>query len=137
MRVKRPFLDTNILIYAVSTDRRSERALALLSEGAIICVQQLNEFAAVASRKLKMPWPAVEEKIDDILTFCPDPVPVTESLHRHALDLSKRFQYTIYGSLVLAAALERSCDVLYTEDMQNGQIVEGLLICNPFGRNLH
>ena len=67
-----PFFDTNLLIYAFTTgDPRSEIAEVLLVTGGRIGVQNLNEFAAAASRKLKMPWPEVQEALSAIRTLCP------------------------------------------------------------------
>ena len=50
-----------------------------------------------------------------------------------ALRIARKYRYHIYDSLVIAAALEASCDVLYTEDMHDGQVIDGLTIRNPFG----
>jgi predicted nucleic acid-binding protein len=46
--------------------------------------------------------------------------------------LAQRFGFSIYDGLIAAAALETGCRVLYTEDMQSGQKIEGLIIRNPF-----
>lgn len=70
--------------------------------------------------------------LDDIRLFCPDPVPITLDLHEAALQICERYEYSIYDSLVIAAALEASCDVLYTEDMRDGQQIESMVIRNPF-----
>jgi len=51
-----------------------------------------------------------------------------------ACDIAKRYSYSYYDSLIISAALEANCDTLYSEDMQNGQIIEKVLrIVNPFG----
>jgi predicted nucleic acid-binding protein len=50
-----------------------------------------------------------------------------------ALDIRERYGFSWYDSLIVAAALESNCDLLYSEDMQHGQIIEGRLsIVNPF-----
>jgi predicted nucleic acid-binding protein len=49
-----------------------------------------------------------------------------------ALRLASRYQYHIYDSLVIAAALQAACSILYSEDMRDGQVIEGLTIRNPF-----
>ena len=78
----RAFFDTNVLIYSVSQhDERTERAETLLANGGIISVQVLNEFAAVAHRKMNMPWDDVVEVLAAIKTLCPAPVPITLQIH--------------------------------------------------------
>ncbi|MHB9102808.1 MAG: PIN domain-containing protein [Sulfuricella sp.] len=61
------FFDTNIVLYLLSADQaKADRAEELLAEGGIISVQVLNEFAAVASRKLGMSWPEIREVLDQV-----------------------------------------------------------------------
>ena len=59
-------------------------------------------------------------------------VPASLSLYRRALDLQTRYRYGFYDSLVIAAALDAGCTRLYSEDLQDGQRIEGLTIKNPF-----
>ncbi|MBZ5619242.1 MAG: PIN domain-containing protein [Acidobacteriia bacterium] len=129
----RAFFDTNILIYAFAKDDpRTEAAESLLARGGVVGVQILNEFVSVAVRKLAMPWPEVLEALSAIRVLCPSCVPLTIETHDMALRLSGRYRYHIYDSLVIAAALQASCSTLYSEDMRDGQIIEGLTIRNPF-----
>jgi len=133
MRGKRAFFDTNVLIYAFAAgDRRTEISEALLAGGGVVGVQTLNEFVAVAVRKLAMPWTEVLEALKAIRALCPSTVPVTIRTHEAALRLAGRYGYHIYDALVIAAALEASCVMLYSEDMRDGQQIEGLTIRNPF-----
>jgi predicted nucleic acid-binding protein len=131
------FLDTNVLIYAVALDDpRNARAEELLATGATISVQILNEFVSVARRKLSMPWPDVKEALDAFRVLCPFPLPITVELHEAALKISEQFGYGIYDGMVVAAALEAGCAILYSEDFQNGQTIDGrLTIRNPFARS--
>ena len=131
----KPFLDTNVLIYAVSQDDpRAEVAEALLAQGAVIGVQTLNEFAAVARRKLKMNWDEIEQALAAFQTLCPNPVPINVETHEQAMGLVKQFHLNFYDALMLSAALQAGCSVLYTEDMQDGQkIGQRLIVRNPFG----
>ena len=128
------FFDTNVLIYALAeNDARATRAETLLLSGGVISVQILNEFASVARRKLAMPWSEVKEALQSIRTLCPAPVPITLAVHDLAVSIVDRYGYSIYDALVAAAALKARCSVLYSEDMQDGQVVEGkLTIRNPF-----
>ena len=130
----KPFLDTNILVYALGQDRdRSPRAEALLAAGGVISVQVLNELAAVAHRKLKMSWAEVGEALSAIRTLCPAPLPITTDTHEEGLRLASVYSVHIFDALILASALEARCEVMYSEDLQAGQVIEGRLrIENPF-----
>jgi predicted nucleic acid-binding protein len=133
MRGERAFFDTNVLIYAFAEDDpRTETAETLLAGGGVVGVQVLNEFVAVAVGKLAMPWEEVFEALSAIRVLCPSPVPLTMETHNTALGIARRHGYHIYDSLVIAAALEASCRTLYSEDMHDGQTIEGLTIRNPF-----
>jgi predicted nucleic acid-binding protein len=130
------FFDTTILIYAISEgDARTSTAEQLLAAGGNLSVQVLNEFAAVAKRKLKMSWNEIAEALDAARALCDHPLPLTVEIHDAALRIAERYGYHIYDSLILAAALDAGCDVLYSEDMQDGQKIDSLTIRNPFLTN--
>ena len=94
------FLDTNILLYAFAeNDPRTGIAEDLLSAGARVGVQVLNEFAAVAMRKLDWPLEEISEALLAIRALCPEPVPVTIETHDRALQIVKRYRYHIYDAL--------------------------------------
>jgi len=128
------FLDTNVLIYAVAkNDPRASKAEALLASGSMVSIQSLNEFASVARRKLGMSWKQVNEFLDLICILCPDPVPISLDTHKVDLAIAERYGYSIYDALVASAALEAGCKTLYSEDLQDGQIINRqLTIRNPF-----
>jgi predicted nucleic acid-binding protein len=129
----RVFLDTTVLIYAVSRDEaRASVAETLLAAGGSISIQVLNEFAAVARRMLNMSWQETAEALDAIRALCGPPAPLTVEMHDTALRIAEDYDYSIYDALILAAALEIGCDVLYSEDMQDGQRIDSLTIRNPF-----
>ena len=133
MRGDKAFFDTNVLIYAFAKDdSRTETAETLLALGGVVGVQTLNEFVAVAVRKLAMPWDEVLEALNAIRILCPSPLPITIETHDTALQISARHRYHIYDSLVIAAALKASCRKLYSEDMHDGHVIDGLTIRNPF-----
>jgi predicted nucleic acid-binding protein len=129
------FFDTNILIYAAAkNDLRASKAEELLASGGLISVQSLNEFASVARRKLGMSWKTTREFLDLICVLCPDTVPISLDTHRAALRIADKYGYSIYDALIIAAALEAGCATLYSEDLQDGQIIhQQLTIRNPFG----
>jgi predicted nucleic acid-binding protein len=128
------FFDTNVLIYAVARDdARTPVAETLLTEGGVVSVQVLNEFAAVARGQLGMSWKEVTEAIDGIRVLCPDPVALTITTHEAALRIAARSDYRICDALIIASALQAGCDILCTEDMQDGHVIDRrLTIRNPF-----
>ena len=127
------FFDTTILIYALSEGHsRATTAEELLDSGGVVSVPVLNEFAAVARRKLGMSWDEVGEALSAIRALCEPPAPVTVEVHESALHIAQRYGFHIYDALILAAALDRGCTILYSEDMQDGQRVNSLTIRNPF-----
>jgi predicted nucleic acid-binding protein len=125
--------DTSVLLYLLSKDaEKADRVEALLAERGTISVQVLNEFAAVATRKLKMPLPDVKEFLDTVRAVC-DVVPVTLDTHDRALALVERHGFSLYDSLVIAAALIAGSRRLYCEDLQHGQLIDRQLrVVNPF-----
>lgn len=104
----------------------------MLSLGGVVSVQILNEFAAVMRRKVKLEVKAVRQLIDEIMAHCPQPRPLTLDTHRVGMRLCERYGFSIYDGTMIASALEAGCRVLYTEDLQHGQVIDGLRIVNPF-----
>jgi predicted nucleic acid-binding protein len=130
----RAFFDSNVLIYAmVSGDSRRERAQQLVAKGGVISVQVLNEFVAVARRKMLLPWKDVIEALNAVRFLFPSPVSITQDTHEAALEIAQQYGFGIYDALIVASALEAKCTILYSEDMQDGQVIDhGLAIRNPF-----
>jgi predicted nucleic acid-binding protein len=133
------FLDTNILLYAaLQPDPRSDTARELLARRGIISIQVLNEFANVANRKLRRPWPEIASALEAIRTLCHPPLPMTLNTHQAALTIAGQTGYQFYDALIVASALESGCHTLYSEDLQHGRLIEGrLTIHNPFAPDPH
>jgi predicted nucleic acid-binding protein len=127
------FFDTNVVLYLLSADTaKADRAEELLALGGTISVQVLNEFAAVASRKLLMSWAEIREVLAQIRAVCAVE-PMTIETHDRALRVAERYGLSIYDALIVSAALLANCKTLHSEDMQDGQVVERqLTIRNPF-----
>ena len=129
----RAFSDTNILLYAFSQDARRPRARAIVEMGGVISVQSLNEFVHVARRKLGFGWSEVRDAIAALLVYFPEVMSIDVELQRDALRLAERHMLSIYDAQIIAAALAAGCDLLYSEDMHHGLVVDGRLrIENPF-----
>jgi predicted nucleic acid-binding protein len=128
------FFDSNVLIYAmVSGDPRRERAQQLVGQGGVISVQVVNEFVAVARRKMRMPWEDVIVALDAVRILFPSPVSITLDTHDAALKIAQQYGFGIYDAQIAATALEANCSTLYSEDLQDGQVIDKrLTIRNPF-----
>jgi predicted nucleic acid-binding protein len=136
----RYFLDTNIFVYAAHPTQspRTTVALRLIEEGlengsGIVSYQVVQEFFNVAFRKFPKPMSAFEA--DEFLNTVFRPLLAVRSssaLFISALQVYGRHRLSWYDSLIVAAALQAECSVLYTEDMQDGRVLDGLRIENPF-----
>jgi len=127
------FFDTNVLIYAYSTDRRRDRALATIAGGGTISTQVLNEFTNVLRNKQKQDWPVIEAAVNSIRFRFPDIVPVTAETHAAALRVAREHGLAFFDALIVASAIGAGCDILYSEDMQHGRNFADLTVRNPFG----
>jgi len=127
------FFDTNILLYLLSGDvAKADRAESILLNGGWVSVQVLNEFASVASRKLGMTWPEIKEALAPIRVVC-EVAPITVETHDLGLEIAESYGFSVYDSLIVAAALLAGCEILFSEDFQDGQrINDQLVISNPF-----
>lgn len=134
------FLDTNIFVYSFDeqTPHKRARALelirqALLSGEGIISTQVVQEFLNVATRKFAVPVNAAEAReylrqvLNPLCQVYPD-----LSLYETCLDVQAETGYSFYDSLILAASIKGGCEVLYSEDLQDGQQVRGVRVVNPF-----
>ena len=100
MKTDRPFFDTNVLLYLLSEDsRKADRAEAIIATGGIISVQVLNEFASVASRKLKMTYAEIRDALLTVRAVCQTQA-VTINTHELGLDIAERFGFSLYDSMI-------------------------------------
>jgi predicted nucleic acid-binding protein len=87
----------------------------------------------VARHKLGMTWTEVRDALAAMRTVCRAIVPMDIETHVAALRLAERDGYTIFDALMVAAALRADCNVLFSEDMRDGMVIDGgLRIVNPF-----
>lgn len=127
------FVDTNVLVYLASTDAgKADRAEQIVAAGGIISVQVLNELANVARRKMRLTWPETRSLLATIRGLLSVEA-VTVETHEVGMALAERYGLSLYDALVAAAAVLSGCETLWSEDMQDGLVVEGeLRIRNPF-----
>lgn len=129
------FLDTNILIYAYSNSEltKADRANGLIfEESSLISIQVINEFANICLKKLRLDGEAVISAVKEI-TRATNVVSFSISTQLQALKLCHQHSFSYYDALIVATALENGCTTLYSEDMQNNQLIENQLrIANPF-----
>ncbi len=126
------FFDSNVLLYLASRNTvKADRVEDLLAGRGVISVQVLDEFASVASRKFRMTFDEIRDMLSTIRSVCK--IETTGiSTHELGLDIAERYKYSIYDSMLIAAALQAGCTNFYTEDLHHGQSIEGLTIRNPF-----
>ena len=127
------FIDTNVLLYLLSSDAdKANRAESLLRAGGLISVQILNEMTNVARRKLAMSWLEINELLTLIRSVCPVE-PLTIETHDRGRLVAERYGISVYDAMIVAAALLAGCATLYSEDMQDGLLIDHQLrVCNPF-----
>jgi predicted nucleic acid-binding protein len=143
------FLDTNTLVYILQgneptpgvaltpsemeANRKADITLGLLQGANILVgVQVFNEICNVALRR-RFDWKKTRDMLATLEALCLDVVPLTLQVHKRGLALHDKYKLQFYDALMLAAALEGGCTMFYSEDMQDGQLIEkSMTIKNPF-----
>lgn len=136
------FLDTNIFAYCFDPGAagKMRRANQLVLQGVttrkgVISYQVVQEFFNVALRKFEEPMTVAEAEQYLTTVFRPLlSVQSSQALFAQALVLSERHHLSWYDSLIVAAALESQCTILYSEDLQDGRRFGDLQIKNPFSQ---
>jgi predicted nucleic acid-binding protein len=131
----KPFFDTNVLLYLVSQDvDKYRRSTELLDAGGVISVQVLNEMIHVNRRKLAATWSQVDQLLASVRRSC-QVVSLDEATYDQGRLLAERYQLSIYDAMIVAAARRASVKVLYSEDMQDGLVIDKTLtVRNPFAK---
>jgi predicted nucleic acid-binding protein len=127
------FFDTNVVMYLASGDpTKADRTESLIAGGGIISVQVLNEVANVARCKMRLSWEQTHAFLSTVRALLPVE-PLTIETHETGLVLAERYRLSTYDSMIAAAALLADCDTLWSEDLQNGMLIDTRLrIANPF-----
>lgn len=129
------FLDTNILIYGYSQDEadKQQRAIECVQSGEVwISTQVLNETINVFRRKFSLEYSQIRAVVAEFTEQFEIAI-VSVTTIETALNLAERYRYSYFDSLIIASAIEVGCQILYSEDLQNGQQIDNqLTIINPF-----
>jgi len=133
----RSFFDTNILIYAddKATPAKQRRALELVAEHrrartGVVSLQVLQEYFVTVTRKLHVDPRIARRKVELLAEFdvaAPDVADILAAIDLHRLD-----RFSFWDALILRAAKEAGCSVLFSEDIQDTREIDGLQIVNPF-----
>ena len=127
-------LDSNILIYNHSLTCENKKLIArdFFKENPVVSSQVISEYLNVMRKKFKMEKQELMHSCSLWLEKC-TVQPVIFSTVKLAQDLIGKYDFQIFDGIIVAAALEADCDILYSEDMRDGQIIENKLkILNPF-----
>jgi predicted nucleic acid-binding protein len=131
----RVFIDTNVLIYAYSETEPYKKDITLTileSYYIVFSIQVINEIIWVMNKKYKIDFKSLQA-LSNIFWQKFEVTLLQKSSINNALSIAQRYKYSYWDSLIIASALENECKILYTEDMQDGQIIEEKLkIENPF-----
>ena len=134
------FIDTNIFVYSFDKNDQTKQQkandlikTALQMHNGIISSQVVQEFINVSTRKFSTPI-SIQDS-EKYLTKVLSPlcqVFTSIDLYFKALDVMDRWQFSFYDSLIVSAALQAECNILYSEDLQHNQKIQNLTIINPF-----
>lgn len=129
-------VDSNVTAYLFSGDvAKADRAEALVVQGTpkpVISTQVMNEVTLVMSRKMGLAWPEINVLLGDVEEFC-EIVPLTLEVHKEARSIAEHYGVRFSEWCIIAFALLEDCEVRYSEDMQQGQVIfDRLTAVNPF-----
>ena len=126
------FVDTNVVLYLLDDGPKADRAEALVAQGPRISVQVLNEAMVNCRRKAGLSWDETGTFLSGLTALC-RVEDLTLQTHSVGRALAERYSISGYDAMIVAAALLAGCSTLYTEDMQDGLVIEGQLrLINPF-----
>ena len=137
------FIDSNIWLYSLTTPRDGEdmskrnKAIKCLrnlveQKTIVASIQVVNEFHWNMLRKFKINDDSVAEIVKVNIESLAVITEIGYSAYRRAFSIRKKYSISFWDSLIVASALEAECEMLYTEDLQHGQVIENrLTICNP------
>lgn len=135
----RAFFDTNVVVYLFDADTPPKQKIArellrrtAVEGGVLLSTQVLQEFYVAVTRKLAEPLPSenAERAVRDLARF--PLVQIDALLVLAGIEASRQLGFSFWDALIVQAAIQGGASVLYTEDLQHGQVIEGLCVTNPF-----
>ncbi len=134
------FIDTNIFVYSLdpADPHKARIAEGLVTRGVdsrlgVISYQVVQEFMNVSLRQFKATMTVTELELFFFKILLPMmTIPSSSGLFLEALRLHKANQIAWYDSLIVAAAIQGDCEILYSEDLQHERQFGDLVIQNPF-----
>ncbi len=135
------FVDTNVLVYASDARdaAKKQRALEWLQHlwgagSGRISTQVLQEYYSTVTRKLSPPMPRKRARADIVNLLSWNPLVIGDTVIQRAWSIEDRFAVSWWDALIVAAAQISGCDVLLTEDLQDGQLFDSVQVVDPFGQ---
>ena len=128
------FADSNVLLYLLSDERKKkEAAIGILKANPIISTQVISENVCVLVKKFRhLDLSVIKDHVFLLKSYC-TVVPLTMDTINKAIEIRERYGFQWYDATILSAALLSECSIIYSEDMQNNQLVfDDLKIVNPF-----
>ncbi len=131
----RVFIDSNIFLYAIDRGQPRKRKLArkliqsALAGNVVISTQVIQEFYAIATRKLGVSPLAARRVLEQLDNF--EIVNIDRAIILDAIDCSILSQISFWDALIICGASAAGCKIVYTEDLNNSQIIRGVRIVNP------
>jgi predicted nucleic acid-binding protein len=123
--------DSNVLLYLVDDSVKADRADALLADGGVVTTLVLAECAHVLAKKWKWPW----QDATDLLTIFRGStlvLPFGEEAIVRGTRYAERYRLQPFDAMIVAAGVLANCTTLYSEDMHDGLVIDGLTVRNPF-----
>jgi predicted nucleic acid-binding protein len=131
------FLDTNVLVYCYSSDDPSKQKAAVevaSLPAALISTQVIQELCNILSKKFKLNWKEISKVVVEVEGNFEIHNNASSTI-RKACHFAETLKFSFYDSLIVASAIEAECEILFSEDLQDGQVIENqLLVRNPFAK---
>ena len=136
-RPPRSFLDTNVLVYSDDPRDPAKQTTVidlvqdhLRQRTGVVSLQVLQEYFVSATGKLKLDAELAKRRVEFFARFHVAEPKVDDLLA--AIDLHRLHHLSLWDTLILRCAKQSGCSVLLTEDLQHGQVIDGVKIVNPF-----